>query len=99
MELSHKEFIILCEENLEMTHDRREEEAMFALMYSVASRGKGKKGKLPKVHELYDRDSMKEPEKVEDVLEQQQQAIDWIRNFTIAEKGDDEDESEEVKEE
>src|SRR5699024_10990190 len=40
-EMTHREFSILSEENVERTHDMREQEAMYAIIYAAADRGKG----------------------------------------------------------
>lgn len=91
-ELSHKEFVILSEESVEMTHDKREESAVNAIMNAVASRGKGKQGKIPEVSELYNRDKMGEPkEEVNDVMQRQVEAMEWLQNFNIVPKDEDED--------
>lgn len=84
--LTFKEFCIISEENVEATHDRREELALAAVMNSVAYRGKGEKGKLPSITELYDRNSERKADSMEDVVKQQQEAISWLSNRVIINK-------------
>lgn len=74
---------MLSEENVERTHDLREQEAFYAIVYAAASRGKGKNGKLPSVTDLYNREGVPSEEKVEDALEMQKQAYDWLNNFDL----------------
>lgn len=82
--MTHREFTILSEENVEYTHDMREQEAMYAIMYAVASRGKGKKGEMFTVKELYDREDKGNPEeKVEDAVNRHEEAKDWLKGFGI----------------
>lgn len=96
-ELSYREFIILSQENVEMTHDEREVIAMSAIMNAVASRGKGKQGKIPDITDLYDRNRTSEPEKVDDVFEQQREAMDWLSKFKLtSDKDVDNDVEEDV---
>jgi len=76
----------MCEENVEYTHDRREEIAMSAIMNAVASRGKGKNGTIPNLKELYNRDSEGEKESMEDIVAKQEEAINWLSNKTIVNK-------------
>lgn len=86
-ELTHREFVLLCEENAERTHDENEREAMYAIIYAAASRGKGKQGKLPSVHELYKRpENEVEASNGEDKLdpiEQQRHAEEWLAQFDL----------------
>lgn len=72
---------------------------MTAIMHAVASRGKGKQGKIPDVDELYNRNSTAEPEKAEDVFEKQKEAMDWLSNFNIKVGDDDEEEDDKDAEE
>lgn len=84
--MTHREFVMLCEENVDRTHDFNEREAMYAIMYAAASRGKGKRGKLPEVSDLYKRPDADEiaRSKAEDVFEQQQKAMEWLSNFDLS---------------
>lgn len=95
LSLTHKEFTILLEEQEEKNHDNNEQQAMYAIMYAAASRGKGKKGKLPKLKDLYDRDAVqgtnKKEESFEDIVEKQRQAERWLSQFDLS-GFDDEDE-------
>ena len=75
---------MLSEENVERSHDMREQEAFYAILYAAASRGKGKKGELPKVHELYNRNNVASEDKVEDILEAQREAYEWLGNFDLS---------------
>lgn len=84
--LTHKEFSIISKENIEVTHDRREELALAALMNSVAYRGKGEKGKLPSITELYDRNSERKANSMEDIMKQQQEAMTWLSKHKIVNK-------------
>lgn len=90
---------MLSEETVELTHDRREELALSAVMNAVSSRGKGKNGKIPSVEELYDRGKTVEPKDVKDVFEKQQEAMEWLSNFRISDITDEEDDNEEVEKE
>lgn len=76
----------MCEESVEQTHDENERQAMYAIMNAAASRGKGKKGKIPTVKELYDRNAQGKGKKddVEDALEQQKRAEEWLANFDLS---------------
>lgn len=93
MRLTHREFVILSEENVERTHDENEREAMYALMYAVAHRGKGKRGKLPTVTELYNRDNMTSDSgsknKAEEVIEKQRYAEEWLSQFDLSALNED----------
>jgi hypothetical protein len=87
--LTHKEFTIIAQENAERTHDRNEQEAMYAIMYAAAERGKGKKGKLPKISDLYNRDSLKgktekEDNTIEDLVEKQEHTKKWLEQFDLS---------------
>ena len=62
----------------------REQEAFYAIMYAAASRGKGKQGKLPSVSDLYNRNGAATEEKVEDALDMQRQAYEWLENFDLS---------------
>jgi len=90
--MTHREFYILCEENVERTHDENEREAMYAIMYAVASRGKGKQGKIPQVQELYKRPTgeTEATSKVEDMFEKQKQAEEWLSKFDLSKLGKEE---------
>jgi len=84
--MTHREFSILSEENVERTHDMREQEAMYAIIYAAADRGKGKKGEMFTVPELYDRTKFGESSKEEDAkdaLERHEEAKDWLKGFGI----------------
>ena len=94
--LTYREFTLLCEEQEEKNHDKNEQQAMYAIMYAAASRGKGKKGKLPKLKDLYDRESVKgerkKEESFEDIVERQKHAEQWLSQFNISDYEDgDED--------
>lgn len=93
--LTYREFTILCEEQEEKNHDKNEQQAMYAIMYAAASRGKGKKGKLPKLKDLYDRESIKgedkKEESFEDIIEKQKHAEKWLSQFDLTDF-EDEDE-------
>lgn len=97
LRMTHKEFLMLSEESVEKTHDSNEKIAMASLMNAVSSRGKGKKGKLPKLTDLYDRDSVvggnKETE-VEDKFERHKAAQDWLTNFNLDALNDRQEEKE-----
>jgi len=90
--MTHREFSILCEENVKRTHDENEREAMYAIMYAVASRGKGKKGKIPELHELYKRptDVSRAESKIEDLFEKQKEAEKWLSQFDLTKLGEEE---------
>lgn len=77
---------MLCEENVEKTHDFNEREAMYAIMYAAASRGKGKKGKLPSLSDLYKRPTSEDMAKIrsENLIEKQQEAERWISQFDLS---------------
>lgn len=85
LNMTHKEVSMLFEENADYTHDENEKQAMYAIMYAAASRGKGKNGKLPEVHELYKRPTDEDVAKAEakDVLEKQREAEDWLSRFDL----------------
>ncbi|MGF7014209.1 hypothetical protein [Ornithinibacillus bavariensis] len=76
---------MICEENVERTHDENERQAMYAIMYAAASRGKGKHGKLPKPDELYRRPTEEDmtKTKVKSVLEKQVRAQEWLGQFDL----------------
>lgn len=80
LEMTYREFVIISEENVERTHDENERSAMIAIMNAAASRGKGKRGKLPKVDELYKRPTSEEmaKERTENIIEQKNHAEDWL---------------------
>src|SRR5699024_7766611 len=85
LEMTHREIFMLCEENIEYTHDENEYQAMYAIMYAAERRGKGKKQKLPSIKELYDRKSLegKERESEVDPIEEQRKAEEWLANFDL----------------
>ena len=87
-ELTHKEFCMICEEQVEVTHDQNEKQAMYAIMYAAASRGKGKKGKLPKLTDLYDRQKTEKKSNTDnsfdDAMEKQKHAQEWLSNFDLS---------------
>lgn len=75
---------MLSEENVEYTHDIREQEALFAIMYAAASRGKGKKGEMFAVEELYNRDGTSDKkETVDDALARHEEAKEWLKGFGV----------------
>lgn len=84
---------MVSEENVERTHDINEREAMYAILNAAASRGKGKKGKLPKVDELYKRPSEKEraskKETEEDLREMYEHTKEWLSQFDLSILDDD----------
>ena len=84
--MTYREFAMICEENVERTHDINEREAVYAIMYAAASRGKGKKGKLPTPEELYRRPNPEEVNqtKTELMLEKQKEAEEWLRQFDLS---------------
>lgn len=79
--------------NVERTHDENERLAMSAIMNAAASRGKGKKGEIPKLEELYKRPTTEElfekddKTKAEEVLEKQRNASEWLSQFNITNFG------------
>lgn len=87
--LTHREFYLIAEENKEKIHDRNEREAMYAIFYAAAYRGKGKQGKLPTVKDLYDRnkladnngDSSEDP--IKSVAEKQEHMEKWLEQFDL----------------
>lgn len=87
LDLTHKEFSMISEENVEKMHDRNEEFALHAIMSAAASRGKGKKGELPSVTDLYKRptdEDMAKDDKTEEVLrEELEHTKEWLSQFDI----------------
>lgn len=82
--MTHRDFSIISEENVERSHDVLEREAFTAIMNAAASRGKGKKGELPSVKDLYNREADKTPEEtVQDAIERHEEAKDWLKSFGI----------------
>lgn len=72
------------EENTELMHDDNEKNAMYAIMNAAAYRGKGKKGQLPSVSDLYKRPSEKQEVKTEqDIREMQEHTKDWLSQFDL----------------
>lgn len=93
---------MISEEAVERIHDDNELQALYAIMNAAASRGKGKKGKLPKVEELYKRPSAEdiqksEKETIEGIREQQERTKEWLSQFDLSNfnKKDDEEVTEE----
>jgi len=83
---TYREFTMICEENIEKTHDQNERAAMIAIMNAAASRGKGKKGKLPKLEELYQRPTSVHEEgskTVEDIRAEQKHTSEWLSQFDL----------------
>lgn len=76
---------MISEENMERSHDVREQEAHNAIMQAAASRGKGKNGELPSVKDLYDREASSESteEKVQDALSKHEEAKEWLKGFGV----------------
>lgn len=79
---------MLCEESVERSHDDNERQAMYAIIYAAASRGKGKQGKLPSVSDLYKRPTNedmtnKKGGKDFDPIEQQRHAEEWLSQFDL----------------
>lgn len=100
--MTHREFAIIGQENVERTHDENEREAMYAIMYAAASRGKGKRGKLPNVDDLYKRPSLDEisgkskEESAEDLRAKHEHTMEWISQFDLSkfsEKDGDKDDN------
>lgn len=95
LELTHKEFCMLCEENVERTYDEHEREAAYAIMHAAAYRGKGKNGALPSVTELFNRHNASKAAGTsnaqEDVMEQQRHAEEWLSQFNLDSLGKKED--------
>lgn len=76
---------MLCEEELESTHDENERYAMLAIMTAAASRGKGKNGRIPSIKDLYPRDKevKSEEKKEEDIREQYEHTKEWLAQFDL----------------
>lgn len=98
--MSYREFLLVSQANVERTHDENERLAMSAIMNAAASRGKGKKGKIPKLEELYKRPTEEEAkesqkstqETVEDIREKQEHTREWLSQFDLTKFGkEDED--------
>ncbi|SET69257.1 hypothetical protein SAMN05216389_12113 [Oceanobacillus limi] len=91
--MTYREFAMICEENIERTHDENEREAMYAIMYAAASRGKGKQGKLPKLDDLYKRPSAEDiaGKTVEEIREQQEHTKEWLAQFDLSKLNGKED--------
>lgn len=87
LRLTYREFALISEENIEKTHDAHEKQAMYAIINAAASRGKGKKGTLPSVEDLYKRTSEKEEAKKErteeDIIAEQEHAREWLSQFDL----------------
>jgi len=89
LEMTHREFTLVSMENVNRTHDENERLAMHSIMSSAASRGIGKKGKLPEISDLYkrptDEEITKEDDKdmSEDIREMQEHTRDWLSQFDI----------------
>lgn len=88
LQLTYKEFAIISEENIEKTHDENEQEALYSIMSAAASRGKGKKGKIPKVDELYKRpsddDLSNSKETEEDIRAEYEYTKEWLAQFDFS---------------
>lgn len=98
--MTYKEFAMISEENIERMHDTNEQETMYAIIHAAASRGKGKKGKIPEVSDLYKRPSEQDREltaedKEEDMRDKYEHTMDWLSQFDFSkfDKEDEEDES------
>ena len=95
LSMTYREFALICEENVERTHDENERAAMVAIMNAAASRGKGKNGKLPSLDDLYKRPNAEDvaKQKTEDLVEQKRHAEEWLAQFDLGKfsdgKGDD----------
>lgn len=87
LSMTYREFALISQENVEKTHDENEREAMFAIINAAASRGKGKKGKLPDVVDLYKRPSEDSEEfkakTEEDIREEMEHAEEWLAQFDL----------------
>lgn len=88
LEMSYREFALISEENVEKTHDENERHAMYAIINAAASRGKGKKGTIPSVAELYKRpnseDEAKKERTEEDIRAEQEHAQEWLAQFDLS---------------
>lgn len=86
--MTYREFALISEENIEKTHDSHEREAMYAIINAAASRGKGKKGILPSVEDLYKRPGAEEEAKKErteeDIKAEQEHAQEWLAQFDLS---------------
>lgn len=83
--MTYREFAMICEENVERSHDENERAAMIAIMNAAASRGKGKKGKLPDVKDLYKRPSEQEQKQTEqDLREHYEHTKEWLAQFDLS---------------
>ncbi|MBU5266301.1 hypothetical protein [Virgibacillus proomii] len=67
-------------------HDENEREALYAIMYAAASRGKGKKGELPKVEDLYPRPGTEERKQQEmrDMVEEKKRTDEWLKRLDLS---------------
>lgn len=67
-------------------HDENEREALYAIMYAAASRGKGKKGELPKVEDLYQRPGAEERKQQEmrDMIEEKKRTDEWLKRLDLS---------------
>lgn len=92
--MTPREFTIVCEENVERTHDERERMALQAIYNAAASNGiqegskKNPKTRLPELKELYDRNYQHKAEEVakttEETFKKQQEAAEWLKNFDLS---------------
>lgn len=92
--MTPKEFMIVCEENVERTHDERERMALQAIYNAAASNGiqegtkKSPKTRLPSLKELYDRNSNAKPEdkqaEAEHMVEQQRHTEEWLAQYDLS---------------
>jgi hypothetical protein len=88
--MTPREFTIVCEENVERTHDEIERAALSAIFNAASANGvgNGKKKRLPKVSELYDREANATPAKkkadAEQLMEQQRHTDEWLAQYDLS---------------
>lgn len=85
--MTYREFTLVSEENVERTHDENERYAMVAIMNAAASRGKGKKGALPSLEDLYKRPTAEDitRERTESLIDKNREATEWLSQFNLGE--------------
>lgn len=93
--MTYREFVMISNANVDRTHDENERLAMTAIMNAVASRGKGKKGTIPKLEDLYKRpsedDKVKKVDTPEDLRKKQAESQAWISKFDLDKLGKEDD--------
>lgn len=77
--------MMLCQENIERIHDENEREAMYAIMYAAASRGKKGKGELPSVEDLYSRPGAeaRKAERAKAMIEEQERTKEFLAKYDL----------------